>query len=216
MAALKSLCKNVGSIIVIDEVHKDKQASRRRRAWGKWNGGGVALKKWFKSEVRYTMITGFNIDGFVRSTVRIYLRDEISDEGAAGTVDGEKFVDWVKNRLCPVLGDYSKGEANSLVIMDNASTHMSHEVEDLIMAEGAYLLYTAPYSPDLSPIEYGFHIYKSALKRFPKDFEKDDWFRLHLKAMETVSSDTAIKEFRKCNIPFSHKIQLNHNGIECC
>ena len=56
-------------VIVIDETHKDKRASRRRRAWGKRNSGGIALKRYFMKDVRYTMIAGFNLDGFVDSTI---------------------------------------------------------------------------------------------------------------------------------------------------
>ena len=63
-AALESLVKDVRQVIVIDETHKDKRASRRRRAWGKRNSGGIPLKKWYKNEIRYTMIAGFNVDGF--------------------------------------------------------------------------------------------------------------------------------------------------------
>ena len=131
-------------------------------------------------DVRYTMIAGFNLDGFVDSTIGIFLRDEISDEGAAGTVDGSKFVEWVKRHLVPVLGDYRKKEKNSILIMDNASTHMSREVVDIIKATGCYLLYTAPYSPDLSPIEYGFNVYKAYLKRYSKDYSSKEWYQLHL------------------------------------
>ena len=65
-AALKSLVRNVEQVLVIDEAHKDKKTSWRRRVWRKLNSGGIGLKKWFKNEVRYTMITGFNIDGFVK------------------------------------------------------------------------------------------------------------------------------------------------------
>ena len=56
------------------------------------------------------MIAGFNINGFIESTVELYSRDKISEEGAAGTVDGKGFRTWLKERLCPVLGDYMKGE----------------------------------------------------------------------------------------------------------
>ena len=152
------------------------------------------------------MIARFNLDGFVNCTVGLFPRDEISDEGAAGTVDADVFRKWVKDRLCPVLGNYVDGEKNSIVVMDNASTHMSWEVMEMIEQTGALLLYTAPYSPDLSPIEYGFHIYKSSLKRFSKDFDKDDWTQLHIKAMMAVTRDHAIEEFRKCFIPFSESI----------
>ena len=65
------------------------------------------------------MIAGFNIDGFMQSTVGIFPRDEISEEGAAGTVDGETFRKWLREKVCPKLGDYRKRERNSIVIMDN-------------------------------------------------------------------------------------------------
>ena len=61
--ALQIVVKDPRQVLVIDEAHKDKRASRRRRTWGRRNSGGVALCKWFRNEVRYTMIAGFNIDG---------------------------------------------------------------------------------------------------------------------------------------------------------
>ena len=94
--------------------------------------------------------------------------------------------------------------------MDKASTHICWEVVKLIGKAEALFLYAAPYSPDLSSIEYGFHIYKSQLKRYGKDFHPDDWMTLHLKALMAVSCDTAIKEFRKCQIPFSENVRTSN------
>ena len=204
--ALKYLVEDASQVLVIDETHKDKRESRRRRAWGRRNSGGVPIKRWFANDVRYTMIAGFNLDGFVESTVGIYMRDETSNEGAAGTVDRNAFIDWVRESLCPVLGDYRRCEKNSIVIMDNTSTHMCAEVRQLIESTGAYLLYSAPYSPDLSPIEYGFHIYKTYLKRHAREFGHNQWFQLHTDAIRSITRDVAIKEFRKCEIPKSHDI----------
>ena len=90
------------------------------------------MRRWFKSEVRYTLIGVADVNGFIESACQTYIRDEISDEGAAGTVTREIFEDWVEKQLCPVLGDYLKGEKRSVVLLDNASTHMSQKVVDLI------------------------------------------------------------------------------------
>ena len=206
--ALKSMVKDVEQVIVIDETHKDKRSSRRRRAWGRRNSGGIALKRWYVNEVRYTMIAAFNIDGFVECTSNLYLRTntDSSNEGAAGTVDGDMFIEWVRNFLCPVLGRYRYSEKNSIVIMDNASTHMDEEVKRLIHATGAWLIYSAPYSPDLSPIEYGFNCYKAYMKRHGNEYRRNEYYALHIAALRSVSRDTAIKEFRKCGIPFSDDI----------
>ena len=48
-----------------------------------------------------------------------------------------------------MLGNYENGEPRSVVLMDNASTHMSDEVELAIRSTGAILIYSAPLSPHL-------------------------------------------------------------------
>lgn len=204
--ALHALVEHPEQVIVLDETHKDKKASRRRRGWGKRNSGGVHINRWFRDNINYTMIAAMNIDGFIDSTIKLVMRDAISEEGAAGTVDGEGFQDWVREYLVPVLGNYANFETNSIVIMDNASTHMSREVVDLIEETGAYLLYSAPYSPDLSPIEYLFSIYKSNLKRYSNEYTRDEWYELHLRAIREIDEDTALMEFRHCGIPKTDEI----------
>ena len=97
-------------------------------------------------------------------------RDEVSDEGPAGTVDRDAFKDWVRHFLVQNLGNFTRGERRSIVVMDNASTHMDEEVDRMICDAGALLLYTAPYSPDLNPIEKMFNVYKMHLKRNELDF----------------------------------------------
>ena len=220
--ALDALVHNANQLIVIDEVHKDKSASRRRKAWGMRNhSGGMAISRWFRDEVRYTMIAALDIDGFIDSTLQIIHRNQLSDEGAAGTVTAEMFEDWVQYYLCPTLGNYSRGEARSIVMMDNASTHMGQRVQDLIRATGAYLIYSAPYSPDLSPIELAFNIYKKSLKRHHELF-RIDWYSAHQRAISSVTRDICIKEYRKCGIPHSYEVlteeeqeedDLNKSGL---
>ena len=106
-----------------------------------------------------------DINGYIPVACHTVVRDEISDEGAAGTVDGDYFLYWVKEYLCPILGSYELGEARSVVLMDNASTHMSDEIESAIQATGAILIYGAPFSPHLNPIEFYFACYKAHLKK---------------------------------------------------
>mmetsp|Transcript_14007 Transcript_14007/g.30730 ORF Transcript_14007/g.30730 Transcript_14007/m.30730 type:complete len:114 (-) Transcript_14007:25-366(-) len=81
--------------------------------------------------------------------------------------------------------------------MDNASVHMLPEVKAAINAAGAYLLYSAPYSPDLNPIEKMFSVYKAALKR-NKDM---DWLSRHDFAVASVSPQIAGNFFKKCCVP---------------
>ena len=82
----------------------------------------------------------------------------------------------------------------------------------MIENKGASLLYAAPYSPDLNPIEMMFHCCKMFLKRHETEFNEDHvkahWNALH----NSVSKDTSIKEFRKCKIPYSN-LALTKNKL---
>ena len=104
-------------LMFIDKTHKDRSASRRRRAWGSKNKGGVKLTRWFRQTARYTMIIGCDINGFIPETCKLIHRDEISDEGAAGTVDGEAFKEWVREFLIPNVGNFANGERRSIIVI---------------------------------------------------------------------------------------------------
>lgn len=50
------------------------------------------------------------------------------------------------------------------VILDNVGFHKSERAEELVKAQGAWLLFLPPYSPDLSPIEMAFFKLKTLLR----------------------------------------------------
>ena len=119
----------------------------------------VTVKAWLEN------VAAADVNGFIPAACHMVLRDELSDEGAAGKIDGDYILYWIKEYLCSVLGDYQMGEARSVVLMDNASIHMSEEIEEAINSTGEILVYGAPFSPHLNPIEYYFSQYKSYLKK---------------------------------------------------
>ena len=49
-----------------------------------------------------------------------------------GTINSEKFAEYVQNCLLPVLKPFNYLNSHSLVIMDNASIHHVHDVVDFI------------------------------------------------------------------------------------
>ena len=81
---------------------------------------------------------------------------------ADGPMDGELFLAYVRQFLCPTL------RPGDIVILDNLSSHKVTGVKDAIVAAGATLLYLPPYSPDVNPIEKLFAKLKALLRKAAK------------------------------------------------
>jgi len=79
-----------------------------------------------------------------------------------GPMDGEMFLAYVRQFLCPTL------QPGDIVILDNLSSHKVSGVEEAIRATGATLLYLPPYSPDFNPIEKFFSKLKALLRKAAK------------------------------------------------
>ena len=63
------------------------------------------------------------------------------------TVNADVFAAWTKQDLVPKL------PAASVVVMDNATFHKRHDIEEAITNAGHTLYFMPTYSPDLNPIE---------------------------------------------------------------
>jgi transposase len=74
-------------------------------------------------------------------------------------IDALTFDAFIAQKLVPQLWP------GAVVIMDNCSIHKSDELEALIIAAGASLIYLPPYSPDFSPIENCWSKIKNILRR---------------------------------------------------
>lgn len=68
----------------------------------------------------------------------------ITQVSLLGATDGLTFEAFISQKLVPKLW---KG---ACVVMDNCSIHKGQEIEALIEAAGAKLIYLPPYSPDFS------------------------------------------------------------------
>ena len=64
-----------------------------------------------------------------------------------GSVNGERFLNYVQNVLVPTL------KLGDIVVMDNLRAHKVSGVAEAITSAGASAVYLPPYSPDLNPIE---------------------------------------------------------------
>ena len=105
-SALLEVLDHPEMLILVDETHKDKDASRRKRAWGR-KGINLELSRWFEDTVRHALIGVADFDGFVAEACTLIRRDikeaEFATlEGSAGTVTQERFLKFVKEDLCPL------------------------------------------------------------------------------------------------------------------
>jgi transposase len=76
-----------------------------------------------------------------------------------GPIDGEIFLAYVRDFLCPTL------QPGDIVVADNLGSHKVAGVQQAIEAVGARMVYLPPYSPDFNPIEQVFAKLKTLLRK---------------------------------------------------
>ncbi|XP_068726498.1 uncharacterized protein [Montipora capricornis] len=70
-----------------------------------------------------------------------------------GSVNGDKFIQFLQDDLVPMLQPFDGMNLNSIVVTDNAAIHHVPWVSDILEGTGALLIYLPPYSPDYNPLE---------------------------------------------------------------
>lgn len=83
----------------------------------------------------------------VTMVAAIRLSGPLACRSFVGSMNGERFRDWVATALCPCL---SEGD---VVVMDNLSVHKDKASIALLEQAGARVVFLPPYSPDLNPDE---------------------------------------------------------------
>lgn len=119
--------------VYIDESGMDSNICQDR-AWGK-RGKLIKAQKSGKYYLRTNIIAG------------LVNNKSIAPFVFNGSCNTELFNEWVKSFLIREL------KPGQTVILDNASFHKSPKTKELLESVGCKLLFLAPYSPDLNPIE---------------------------------------------------------------
>lgn len=137
--------------IWLDETGNDRRNFLRK--YGYALRGERATKHTFLSRgKRVNAILGLSSTGIVTKLLH------------EGTLDGNKFYDFVRGDLLPQLHSFDGEAVNSVVIMDNCAVHHCSEITALLHDCGIVTLYLPPFSPDLNPVEEAFSYIKSYLK----------------------------------------------------
>jgi hypothetical protein len=129
-------------------------------------------------------------------------------------VGDDALLEWAKECLCPCLNPFDDQHLpNSILILDNAVIHHSHEFVEMIEKTGALMLYLSPYSPDFSAIEPTFHQVKAYLRRnrglASQDLELALW-----RAMAVVTPVHMAGYFRNCGYPLPRAAEEEEAAAE--
>ena len=117
----------------------------------------------------------------------------VAVEFTKGTVDGEKFLDFVHGSLIPLMLSFDGLNPKSIAIMDNCSIHHVQAVADLFTEAGILVLFLPPYSPDLNPAEELFSSVKYYLKEHDEMLQAmDDPLHLLKAAFENTTPEKCI------------------------
>jgi transposase len=108
-----------------------------------------------------------------------------------GPMDGEMFLAYVRQFLCPTL------QPGDTVILHNLSSHKVAGVEEAITAIRATILFLPPYSPDLNPIEKSFSKLKARLRKAAQRDLDALWKEIG-ELLNTVSPSECTNFFAPC------------------
>jgi transposase len=108
-----------------------------------------------------------------------------------GSMNGERFVEYIKNSVAPAL------KQGDILALDNLRAHKVKGVSEAIEAVGASVLYLPPYSPEYNPIELMWSKMKANLRKTKaRSFEAIE--RAIETALKTVSLKDAANWFSHC------------------
>lgn len=163
-------------MVFVDETGSDRRDCMRKFGYSLRGRPAVCQKLLVRGE-RVSAIAAMSCDGVLDLCT------------ATGSVDAEKFSNFVKDCLLPQLQPFSGTNARSVVILDNAAIHHVNGIVELIQSSGALVQFLPPYSPDLMPIEEMFSKVKSVLKSNEDRLEEMDIETALLAAFCTITPD---------------------------
>ena len=139
----KSMLYQRDSFVWVDESGSDARKSMRRYGYA-LRGFPPVYHRFLARGKRVSAVAAICSDGL------------IGVELTTGSVDGDKFVDFLRGTLIPNMHPFDGTSSKSIVVLDNCAIHHVSEVYQLFEDAGILVLYLPPYSSDMNPIEEAF------------------------------------------------------------
>ena len=178
-------------MIFIDESAANKRTKDRKYGWAPI---GVRPTDPHKPSERWSIIPAYTSRG-----------GYISYEIVQGSIAKDLFLEFLRNKVMSHCHRYDPANPlpNSVLIMDNASSHKSADVRALCDEFGVRLEFLPPYSPDYNPIEESFAELKAWMKKnrdLALAYEPEDDFRGFIELAVQGLTQKAGKHFASCFI----------------
>lgn len=109
-------------MIFLDESAACERTGDRKYGWAP-KGEPASVHSLFKRSKRWSILPAYTVEGYIAFTVH------------HGSIITEIFNQFVAEEVLPQCTPYADGDPRSIIIIDNATIHMSQELEDL--CEGA-------------------------------------------------------------------------------
>ena len=137
-------------LVFVDESGANERTADRKRGWSLLSIKPT-VKKPLKRSKRWSMLPAYSLDGVI--AYHLYHR----------SINGARFKIFLEHYLLPRCNPFPMH--NSVIVIDNCSTHHTPAVSRLCQQASVKLLYLPPYSPDFNPIEELFSVIKAWMKR---------------------------------------------------
>lgn len=176
-------------LVFVDESGCDKRAGYRRWGWSLKGTTPVLVTKFSRGK-RWHILPAYTQDGIILR--RVY----------QGSTDSALFEDFIA-QLLHHCGRYP--EPRSVIVMDNASWHLSSKIRSMCDEAGVIVELLSPYSPDFNPIEEYFGVLKRFIKKTWRENQEfiNREFKMYLEwCVDVVGDDEVIAQnhFRHAGI----------------
>ncbi len=182
------------TLIFIDESHKKRRDTRRRRGRAPLHTDAIMLVPGASGNAEpISSVTAISInDG--------YLGGAVFDVAADGNIDTETFLTALEEEILPRTNRYNpmNPPENSVFVFDNARTHDKLRIVLLSERFGVKCIFLPPYSYDLSPIELFFNTARSKLQRNSAGNIHSLKIQWESALQNSSSVDDCIQYYEKC------------------